>query len=476
MTIPKIIHQLWIGTLPPPSYFMEIWRVKHPDFQYILWNEENIEKLNLSLVGGKSKIDEMQEICGKADIYRWYILYLFGGIFIDADSICIERIDDVLLNTTAFATYENEKVRRGLVAVGTMGFTKNYSLCLDALEWIRRNNLVGKRAWQTTGPVLLTNLLKMGKYKDMTIFPSYFFLPVHHTGEKYDGHHKVYSHQLWGSTKNNYCDLSSLQKDIDNSLICNVPTEWVSVLVASYNTKLLYLLECLDSIRNQTGHFGIELVWINDGSDAVYTEILENSLNTFAKTTRYCKVIYKNIKINHGLSYCLNKGVLLCSNELIFRMDSDDIMMPNRIARQLEFMKSNPDCVLCGADMTLFQQGNPINHNNINNNRTSHTMHLTWTEYIKTRSLWILNHPTLCLKKSAVLEVGNYNRENTDFFEDLELELKILKKFGSIDNIPEILLAYRLHSGQITYAGKANTPRFIELKNKFIDGLIHVHF
>ena len=469
MTIPKIIHQLWIGTLPPPSYFMEIWRVKHPDFQYILWNEENIEKLNLSLVGGKSKIDEMQEICGKADIYRWYILYLFGGIFIDADSICIERIDDVLLNTTAFATYENEKVRRGLVAVGTMGFTKNYSLCLDALEWIRRNNLVGKRAWQTTGPVLLTNLLKMGKYKDMTIFPSYFFLPVHHTGEKYDGHHKVYSHQLWGSTKNNYCDLSSLQKDIDNSLICNVPTEWVSVLVASYNTKLLYLLECLDSIRNQTGHFGIELVWINDGSDAVYTEILENSLNTFAKTTRYCKVIYKNIKINHGLSYCLNKGVLLCSNELIFRMDSDDIMMPNRIARQLEFMKSNPDCVLCGAQVNMIKEINGVLHS------TGVTSHrdMDINTYKQHKPHWIMNHPTFCFRKSKIIEVGNYNDTIHSMCEDFELILRVLKKYGKIYNIQEPLLYYRLHDGQVTYGGgKEGSAYWSEKRNKLINDIL----
>ena len=44
--------------------------------------------------------DEIEEIVGKVDIMRWELLYRYGGIFIDADSICIESIDDVLLKTS----------------------------------------------------------------------------------------------------------------------------------------------------------------------------------------------------------------------------------------------------------------------------------------------------------------------------------------------------------------------------------------
>ena len=44
MTIPKIIHQLWIGPKPRPYKFMKTWEDKHPDYEYILWNEEEIKK------------------------------------------------------------------------------------------------------------------------------------------------------------------------------------------------------------------------------------------------------------------------------------------------------------------------------------------------------------------------------------------------------------------------------------------------
>jgi hypothetical protein len=56
------------------------------------------------------------------------------------------------------------------------------------------------------------------------------------------------------------------------------PNVWVSLLITSYNTNPLYMKECLDSIKCQTGHFGIELVWINDGSNEDNTIQLEQLL------------------------------------------------------------------------------------------------------------------------------------------------------------------------------------------------------
>ena len=97
MSIPKIIHQLWIGTKPAPITLMNTWKDKNPDFEYIFWNEQEFinRKMHFKC---QNKIDEIEEINGKADILRWEILYKYGGVFIDADSICIEPIDDELMN------------------------------------------------------------------------------------------------------------------------------------------------------------------------------------------------------------------------------------------------------------------------------------------------------------------------------------------------------------------------------------------
>ena len=79
MTIPKILHQLWIGSKPRPSKFMQTWKDKHPDHEYIMWNEEEIEKRGITLQC-QERIDEIEEINGKADIIRWEILYHYGGL------------------------------------------------------------------------------------------------------------------------------------------------------------------------------------------------------------------------------------------------------------------------------------------------------------------------------------------------------------------------------------------------------------
>jgi mannosyltransferase OCH1-like enzyme len=48
--IPKVIHQIWIGPKPAPKQMMQTWKEKHPGFEYILWNEEEIAREALRLV------------------------------------------------------------------------------------------------------------------------------------------------------------------------------------------------------------------------------------------------------------------------------------------------------------------------------------------------------------------------------------------------------------------------------------------
>ena len=452
-SIPLIIHQLWIGPKPPPTKFMDTWRDKHPGFEYIRWSEEEIRKRGLPL-SCANRIDEMEEINGKADIIRWEILYHYGGIFLDADSICIEPFDDLLTNVTCFAGWENEQCREGLVATGTMAFTPKHPLVRECIEWIQQNDCsvqrTGKRAWMLVGPVLLTNMINTKKYPDITIFPSYYFLPEHFTGLEYNGHGRVFEFQEWGSTKSNYDTMNSIE--LNPKYL--PPTESISILVSSYNTDMKYVNECLESIKHQNGHFHMELVWINDGSDAIHTNALKTALNTFERTTRFTTVVYKENDSNKGLGYSMALGVKMCTNEYIFRMDSDDVMAMDRIKKQLSFMKSTPDCVLCGTQIQCFNDKNEII------NVSKHPFEISLESYKTNPSHWFINHPSVCFKKSAILEVGNYNADIHSMLEDFDLWLRILKRYGKIYNIQEVLLNYRIHEKQLTYKGGEKGPEY----------------
>ncbi len=466
MSIPKIIHQIWIGPKPAPTTLMDTWRDKHPEFEYIRWNEEEFIKQNMTFKC-QSKIDEIEEINGKADILRWEILYKYGGVFLDADSICVEPIDNELMTKKCFAGWEHEEARPGLIATGTMGFPPKHPLVKAAINWILKNEVSQLKsrqmAWQTVGPGLLTRMYNTDKFKDLHIFPSYTFLPIHLTKLEYSGHGKIYAFQAWGSTKQSYDTMNELVLP-DKYL---TPTKSVSVLISSYNTKFVYVKECLDSIKHQTGHYHIELVWINDGSDKLSTLLLKKCLEHFKETTRFTNVIYHENETNMGIGYSLNLGVNMCSNEIIVKMDSDDIMVTDRISKQLTFMENNPTISVCGGQVAFFKHDIQNTHG-----KTNHPS-ISWDQYKNIKSHWISNHPTLCYRKSAVLEAGNYDANKLRMTEDFDLTLRLLKQCAFLYNSPDVLLYYRSHDNQVTHNGGLEGREYwMKNRNQLIEDLV----
>ena len=466
--IPKIIHQLWIGPKPAPTNFMNTWREAHEPlgFEYRFWNEQEIQK-HIDMRRHFKRINSIEEINGKADIFRWLILQKYGGVFVDADSICINPFDEHLLNNVdAFAGWEQERIRSGLAATGTMGFTAWHPIVNSALEWIVRNPVsireTRQRAWYTVGPGLLTRICQMYNFENIKVYPSYYFLPFHYSGIKYEGHEKVYAYQEWGSTKQNYDNMNSIA--LPGEL--NNPRDWCSLLISSYNTSEKYMKECLDSIKCQEGLFNMEIIWINDGSTRENTEIIKRLLDNFKTTTRFTKVKYIENDGNKGIGYSLNHGVQICTHDLIIKMDSDDIMVPDRIKKQLEFMRTHPECMICGGQVSMFRGDNIKNSVSI----TRHPP-ISWDKFRANPNEWFVNHPTLCYRKKAIIASGNYDPTEHSMIEDFHLELKMLKTCGIVYNLPDVVLHYRLHPKQITHS--AGDPKWKKIRSDIITEMIN---
>jgi len=206
MSIPKIIHQMWIGPKKPPADEMETWKDFHPDWQYILWNENSLSENFPEGLFNQQQYNQMLELPGKCDIARYEILHKFGGVFIDADSICLRPLDEELMTADSFSCYENEKLRGELIANGYLATVKDNKLMAAIIRKIHKLNLkkpwykLGLTAWKKVGPRLLTETVKEMKYKKLVIYPSYFFIPQHYTGYEYKGSFLPYCNHLWGST------------------------------------------------------------------------------------------------------------------------------------------------------------------------------------------------------------------------------------------------------------------------------------
>ena len=202
--IPRIIHQMWIGPLPPPLEMMETWQVLHPDWEYRLWNETSIRETYPDGFINQHHIDAHQSWAGKCDIMRYEILFRYGGFFVDADSVCLHPLEDHFLQHEAFACFENEEKMGDLVANGYLGVVKGSPLmkeCISAIQKAPSLTLedTGLVSWRTVGPLFFTNILKSSSHAIM-VYPSYTFIPTHHSGLTYEGPGKSYADQKWGST------------------------------------------------------------------------------------------------------------------------------------------------------------------------------------------------------------------------------------------------------------------------------------
>jgi len=93
--IPKKIHQIWIGSDLPIKYLRLIraWIDKHPDWEYKLWTDRDVESFGMV---NKKLFDTIDNKGLKSDIFRYEIIYRHGGMYLDTDFKCIKSFDDLL--------------------------------------------------------------------------------------------------------------------------------------------------------------------------------------------------------------------------------------------------------------------------------------------------------------------------------------------------------------------------------------------
>lgn len=212
--IPKIFHFIWVGDeTQRPDNCIQTWRDHHPDWEFRIWG--NAELMSRPWAN-HAHIEAMlqRELNGVADMMRWEILHEHGGVVFDADSVCARPLDDHLLDCDAFACWENEIVRPGLIAAGYFGCEAGNPFVRAIIEDIAASpSVVEEMAWKTVGPQRLTDCYRKFGYSKLRIYPSHYFIPKHFTGQEYDGDGPVYAYQLWGSTLKTYDEIYKAEFD-----------------------------------------------------------------------------------------------------------------------------------------------------------------------------------------------------------------------------------------------------------------------
>ena len=209
--IPKIIHQIWLGDKDlMPLNCMKTVKEIHYDWQYYLWTEENLKNIynneKFDLVNNSNNNYD-NKYTNLSNIIRYEKLYNYGGVYIDADSICNKSFSNLLSNEF-FAGYENEFKRPNLIANGIIGCVPKHpivEMCIQNIKNINNNEIAHKPSFKTTGPKLLTKSINAYEINKITIYPSWYFFPIHYSGyrinKKIDPYKDSYTNQLWLSTR-----------------------------------------------------------------------------------------------------------------------------------------------------------------------------------------------------------------------------------------------------------------------------------
>lgn len=198
--IPKIIHYCWFGRGKMPELALkciESWHKHMPDYEYILWNEDNFD---VNSTPYTMEAYEARRYAFVSDFVRLKALYELGGIYMDVDFEVFKPFDDLLYNR-AFAGFEGSKyspVMMGVIGSEAKGEWVNEQLGY----YYNRHFIIDGKEDLTTNVTFITEKMSEGGlvqngieqvYKDLHIFPVDYFCPRQTTGE-------------YLMTENTYCD------------------------------------------------------------------------------------------------------------------------------------------------------------------------------------------------------------------------------------------------------------------------------
>jgi len=209
-----------------------------------------------------------------------------------------------------------------------------------------------------------------------------------------------------------------------------------SVLLSLYHKENpLALEQCFQSIWKDQTIQPDEIILVLDGP-------IGEELSQCVQ--KWQRIIGKSLRViplsqNVGLGKALNKGLEHCSNEWIFRMDTDDICKPDRFEKQIQFIQSNPNVVVVGGQILEFDH----TPNDLSVIKTVPTTHEDIKKFAQKRCPF--NHMTVAYKKSVITELGGYQHHL--FMEDYNLWLRVIGEGYKVANLPDVILYARVGNG-----------------------------
>lgn len=209
----------------------------------------------------------------------------------------------------------------------------------------------------------------------------------------------------------------------------------ISVIMSTYKEDERLLRESIESILNQT-YRDFEYIIILDYPD---NDVHKSVIEEYAlKDDRIH--FYINEK-NMGLTDSLNRGLSLCHGEYIARMDADDISLPDRLERQMEYLEKNHYDLIGGITEMINENGSLLySIKSVPTDPKKINKALRYSQCIA--------HPTWLGRKEVFEKNAGYR--HMPLCEDYDFTLRAVLNGFVVSNLNEAVLKYRMTSNSIS--------------------------
>jgi len=162
-----------------------------------------------------------------------------------------------------------------------------------------------------------------------------------------------------------------------------------------------------------------------------------------------------------GLVEQKNEGLAVARGAWVAMMDADDVAEPDRLVKQLAFVRAHPEVDVLGSQITLIDaRGAPLGYRGF---PTGHD------DIVRAmRRIVPVSHPSVMLRRALVQRFGGYQYRTYDGGEDYELWSRLARRGARFANHPEALIRYRLHPDQMKVTCLRQTIRAIlDVKRRY---------
>ena len=242
----------------------------------------------------------------------------------------------------------------------------------------------------------------------------------------------------------------------------------VTIVISCYNHEH-YISSSILSALQQT-YDNIELLIFDDGSKDKSVDIIRN----LQKNHQF----HFDSQVNIGLNNTLNKALTMAKGKYFVPFGSDDIMLLDRIEKQVAYMEENPDISICAGNILKIDALGQICKK-----QKIFSAHQQSFEQIYTSRGSAAPAPTLFFRTELTRKAGGFHPEIA--LEDLYVKLKITQNFGDLGVMNDLLAYYRVHPNNTyknfdymiknvlnTYSKFCDHPEYENVKFAFLNSTL----